>query len=85
MGQSNDETVAAGTGSGAVGGVAVRSSAAASIDDQEHPPHYLKLIADCWEHIFDNLALSDILAMGQTCKRMLQMAGWNIFRGINAS
>lgn len=42
----------------------------------ENPPPYLKLIADCWEHIFDYLALSDIVAMSQTCKRLLQMAGW---------
>lgn len=47
-------------------------------DHQELPlsPPYLKLIADCWEHIFDLLSLNDILVMGETCKRMHQMAGY---------
>lgn len=46
-------------------------------DNQENlPPPYLKLIADCWEHIFDLLSLKDIVAMGETCKRMHQMAGY---------
>lgn len=45
-------------------------------DHQESPPPYLKLIADCWEHIFDLLSLNDIIAMGETCKRMHQMAGY---------
>lgn len=40
------------------------------------PPPYLKLIADCWEYIFDHLSLKDILQMGETCKRMHQMAGY---------
>lgn len=40
------------------------------------PPPYLKLIADCWEHIFDYLSLTDILQMGETCKRMRRMAGY---------
>lgn len=40
------------------------------------PAPYLKLIADCWEHIFDYLSLKDILQMGETCKRMHRMAGY---------
>lgn len=44
----------------------------------EEPPPYLKLIADCWEHIFDRLSIKDILIMGQTCKRMSQMSGYYI-------
>lgn len=41
-------------------------------------PPYLKLIADCWEHIFDYLSLQDIIKMGETCKRMHQMAGYYV-------
>lgn len=37
---------------------------------------YLKLIADCWENIFDYLPLRDIIAMGQTCIRMQKMTGY---------
>lgn len=50
----------------------------ATKEDQEvsTPPPYLKLIADCWEHIFDHLPLRSIYAMGKTCKRMHQMAGY---------
>lgn len=39
---------------------------------------YLKLIADCWEYIFDHLSIRDILVMGQTCRRMAQMAGYYV-------
>ena len=41
-----------------------------------NPPPYLKLIADCWEHIFDYLSACDVYMMGRTCKRMQQMAGY---------
>lgn len=41
-------------------------------------PPYLKLIVDCWECIFDYLSFRDILVMGQTCKRMNQVAGYYI-------
>lgn len=37
---------------------------------------YLHLIDDCWEQIFDHLRLKDIFAMGGTCKRMNEMAGY---------
>lgn len=40
------------------------------------PPPYLRLNADCYEHIFDYLSLKDILRLGETCKRMHQMAGY---------
>lgn len=46
-------------------------------DSPEKPP-YLKLIADCWEHIFEYLSFNDILSLGQTCKRMSQMAGYYV-------
>lgn len=52
------------------------SAVAAAIHLQENPPHYLKLNVDCWEHVFEYLALRDIHAMGQTCKRMHQVAGY---------
>ena len=45
---------------------------------QTAPAPYLRVIADCWEHIFDNLSFQDILVMGQTCKRMNRMAGFYI-------
>lgn len=51
------------------------AAAAASEDPQEISPPCFKLIVDCWEDIFDYLALKDVHAMGQTCKRMNQLAG----------
>lgn len=42
---------------------------------KELPPVYLKLIADCWEHIFDHLSIKDIFMMGNTCKYMNQILG----------
>lgn len=54
------------------------TSTAATNDPQGKPPPYLKLIADCWEHIFDYLSLADILLMGETCRRMNQMAGYYV-------
>lgn len=41
-------------------------------------PPYLKLIIDCWEHIFDYLPFKDIYVMGETCKQMHQFAGYYI-------
>lgn len=56
------------------------ASAAAKENDHQGdsplPPPYLKVIADCWEHIFDLLSLKDIFAMGETCIRMHRMAGY---------
>lgn len=46
------------------------------VEQSDHPPPYLKLIVDCWEHIFDLLPLKDIFAMGETCIRMHRMAGY---------
>lgn len=46
--------------------------------DSTTSPPYLKLIADCWEHIFDYITFKDILTVGETCKRMNQMAGYYI-------
>lgn len=40
------------------------------------PSPYLKLIADCWENIFDYLPLKDIISIGQTCIRMQKMTGY---------
>lgn len=47
-----------------------------SFVDNCHPPPYLKLIADCWEHIFDYLPLKEIISIGQTCTRMQKMTGY---------
>lgn len=53
-------------------------ASAASAADEEHDSEEspcLKLIFDCWEHIFEYLSFKDIIAMGQTCSQMNQMAG----------
>lgn len=47
--------------------------AAVSPDRQENTPPYLKLIADCWEHIFEYLRFEDMGSLGETCKRMHRM------------
>lgn len=39
-------------------------------EEEEKAPAYLKLIYDCWEHIFDYLSVNDILQIGSTCKHM---------------
>lgn len=54
------------------------TSDAGTVHAPDIPPPYLKLIADCWEHIFDYLSIKDIIAMGFTCERMFKMAGWYI-------
>lgn len=60
-------------------GVATASADAKNDSQENRPsPPYLKLIADCWEDIFDYLSFNDILLMGQTCKRMNQMAGYYV-------
>lgn len=51
---------------------------AANDGPQENPPPYLKLIADCWDYIFDYLSFGDIIVMSQTCKRMNQMVRHHI-------
>ena len=57
---------------------AAAAAVVAKNDSQAKPAPYLKLIGDCWEHIFDNLSFNDILKMGQTCQRMNRMAGFYI-------
>lgn len=52
------------------------SAAAATNDPHKMLPPYLKLIADCWENIFDYLPLRDIISVGQTCIRMQKMTGY---------
>lgn len=51
--------------------------ATTSHDAEEMPPPapYTKLIAVCWEHIFDYLSFRDVIAMGHTCKQLSQLAG----------
>lgn len=44
-------------------------------EPQENSPPCLKLIADCWNHIFDFLSVRDVERMGKTCKQMYQIAG----------
>lgn len=39
-------------------------------------PPYLKLLVDCWEHVIDFLSFEDLLAMGQTCKAMNHLTGY---------
>lgn len=57
----------------AVDDAVVAAAAAVGPDRQENPSPYLKLIADCWEHIFDYLCFVDMGSLGETCKRMHQM------------
>lgn len=42
---------------------------------QPTPPPCLTLSVECWNCIFDNLSLKDVLVMGQTCKQMSKFAG----------
>lgn len=53
------------------------SVGASSVQQEESPP-YLKLIADCWYHVFDYLPLKDVIAVGETCKKLHQMAGYYV-------
>lgn len=53
-----------------------RSIATSNEKFQRTPPPYLRLIADCWENIFDYMPLKDVIAMGQTCIRMQKMTGY---------
>lgn len=62
----------------AISAVAADVSETTSDCHEKESPAYLKLIADCWEHIFDRLSIKDILIMSQTCKRMNQMSGYYI-------
>lgn len=40
------------------------------------PPKIFKLNVDCFEEIFNYLAIHDIFAMGETCTRMQNVAGY---------
>lgn len=51
------------------------ADAPASAVRNDSPPCF-KLIADCWEHIFDYLTLEEVYAMGQTCWHLHRMAGY---------
>lgn len=47
-------------------------------NQQESPPStppFLTLFDDCWEYIFHYLSMLDVIALGQTCKQMEEMAG----------
>lgn len=63
-------------GAGAAAAVAIASESEGM--PPPPPPPYLKLIADCWEHVYDYLSIEDVLAMGQTCNRMNQMSGYYV-------
>lgn len=56
--------------------IAGTSTAAARNDQLDSPPPCLKLIIDCWEHIFEYLSFEDIHAMSGTCKPMHRFAGY---------
>lgn len=58
------------------GGQIIGANSAVIAADPCYSPPYLKLIADCWENIFDYLPLKDIIAIGQTCIRMQKMTGY---------
>lgn len=42
--------------------------------------HFQEVNVDCWEKIFDYVSLREIIAMGQTCKRMRRVAGYYFHR-----
>lgn len=39
------------------------------------PSHSIEFNIDCWEYVFDNLSLRDILVMSQTCQQMCEIGG----------
>lgn len=43
--------------------------------DEKNAAAYLKLIDDCWFHIFDYLSPNDIVRMSATCKHLLHISG----------
>lgn len=45
------------------------------LEDPPLTPPYLTLFDDCWEYIFDYLPMQDVIAMGQTCKQIEDVAG----------
>lgn len=47
-------------------------------EQKENLSPYVKVIDDCWEHIFDFLSISDILKMSETCTNMQNMCGYYI-------
>lgn len=44
-------------------------------NDEKSAPAYLKLIDDCWYHIFDYLSPNEIVRISATCKHLLQVSG----------
>ncbi|XP_031638040.1 uncharacterized protein LOC116350393 [Contarinia nasturtii] len=44
-------------------------------NEQHQSGDIFKLVIDCFEEVFDFLSLQDLVAMGQTCKRMQRIAG----------
>lgn len=46
------------------------------LSNDESPPDILKLDIDCFEEAFDILSLKDLIAVGQTCRRLNQVAGY---------
>lgn len=56
---------------------------AASVDapnqeDQERSPDIFKLNINCFEDLFEYLSLQDVIAIGQTCKRLNLVAAYII-------
>ncbi|XP_031629057.1 uncharacterized protein LOC116344600 [Contarinia nasturtii] len=49
--------------------------AVVAANDEQQLADIFKLNIDCFEEVFDYLVLADFAAMGQTCKRMQQIAG----------
>lgn len=44
-------------------------------EQKENMPPYMKVVDDCWEYVFDNLPISDVLRMSKTCKRLEDICG----------
>ncbi|XP_031640983.1 uncharacterized protein LOC116352482 [Contarinia nasturtii] len=49
--------------------------AVVAVNEVQPRAEIFKLNIDCFEEVFDYLSLSDLTAMGQTCKRMERIAG----------
>ncbi|XP_031628909.1 uncharacterized protein LOC116344482 [Contarinia nasturtii] len=50
-------------------------SAVVAVDVEQKLTDIFKLTIDCFEEVFDFLSLRDLVAVGQTCKRMQRIAG----------
>lgn len=60
-------------------------AAAAAFQIQQQSGDISKLNIDCLEELFDYLALDDLMAIGQTCKRLIQVLDYMLHRNYAAA